>query len=198
MANNFTIEIKGLEAVAKLFQDLPKKAQTQITNEFKAIGSEWAGAAKADAPADRSRIRGSITNKASSLTLELAAQTAYAAFQEFGTKGKFKAPEEVRQYASQFKGKGDSGGVNPIVALTAWVKRKGLNAVTYNIKTRKKTFTNKEKAARSIAFLIYRKIKREGLKPQPFLFSDKNGGDRVKYFVDKLRKNIAEGLKDII
>lgn len=183
MANSFTIEVKGLDQVEKILKDLPKRATDEINAEFQLIGKEWQEAAFRDAPADRARLKGSISDKNGSLSFELQAQTAYAAYQEFGTKGQFRAPASVPGYASQFKGGGNNGGVNPIVALTAWVERKGIA---------------QGKKAKSVAFLIFRKQKRVGMPAKSFLFTGRDGSDRVKFFVEKLRKNIAAVLKDII
>ena len=192
----YVVKIEGLEKLQKVFKRLPDQTQREIKNELSAIGEEWIGAARKDAPADRGRLRGSISKKSAATTLEIIAQSQQAAYMEFGTKKQFKAPAALGNYPAQFRGS-DSTGVNPITALTAWVKRKGLNAVTYNVKTRKKTYKNKTVAARSIAFLIYRKIKRDGVKPQPFLFTGKDGSDRLGHFTKMIKANISDVLKRV-
>lgn len=200
MGSNFTIQVKGLDKVGQIFQNLPKTAQSQISDVMQEVGDAWVGAARTDAPANNSRLRGAVSRNIGTLSLEIIAQTEYAGYQEFGTKAKARIPAELQTYASTLQGAG-RGGISPIDVLALWVKRKGLNAVTYNVKTRKKRFKNKDVAARSIAFLIFRKIKREGLKPQSFLFSSKSAagtGDRLDYFVNQIKQKIAAVLQRIL
>ena len=196
MAQGYTIQIEGLSKLQKVFSDLPKSARKGIQNELQAIGEEWKGASMRDAPVDRARIKGSINYAVHDLTLELGAQSRHAAYQEFGTGAQFEAPAILGNYPAQFKGS-DEGG-DPIANLTAWVKRKGLNKPTFSTKTRRKTYKNKDAAARSIAFAIFMKQKRVGMKPQPFLFTGKDGSDRVTFYVNKLKKGIAGVLKQLM
>lgn len=190
----YVVKIEGLAKLEKLFKQLPVVVQKEIKNEMSAIGDEWVGAARRDAPADRGRTRGSISKKSAATTLEIIAQAQQAAYMEFGTKKYFKAPAALGNYPAQFRGS-NTTGVNPITALTEWVKRKGLNAPTYSVKTKKKSYKNKSVAARAIAFMIFRKIKKWGVKPQPFLFTGANGEDRLGYFTDKIKKSVSDVLK---
>jgi hypothetical protein len=192
----YTLEIQGLTRLQKVFNELPKQARKGIQNELQAIGEEWRGKAITDAPVDRARLKGSINFKVNDLTLEMSAQSRHAAYQEFGTGKQFDAPAILGNYPAQFKGS-DEGG-DPIANLTAWVKRKGLNKPTFNTKTRKKVYKNKDAAARSIAFAIFKKHQREGMRPKPFLFTGKDGSDRVTFFFSKLKKNIANVLEQVL
>lgn len=193
----FTVKIDGLEKLSKVFRQLPKVMQREINGELRAIGEEWTGQARADVPVDRARLKNSISFKTTDLTLEVVAQNEYAPYMEFGTKSNVKPNPTLAGYEGQFKGSSPSG-VDPIVALTAWVKRKGLNAVTYNVKTRKKTYRNKSVAAKSIAIAIFKTIKKEGVKAHPFLFTSKEGHDRVAQYVQKLKDNIVGVLKQFV
>lgn len=195
---NFKLNVTGLDKVIAIMNDLPRKTQSEIQDEMQATAKDWEQAAKRDAPADRGRLRGSVSGSSASLTLEMSEQVAYAAYQEFGTGAKFKAPAVIADYASEFKGGGDNGGVNVIDALIAWVKRHGLNRPVYNIKTRKKVHKNTTIAARSIAFAIFKKHQKEGMEPHSSLFTGRDGSDRITFFIDRLRKNIAERLKNIV
>lgn len=198
MAGGFTIEVQGLQKLQKVFNDLPRQAQDGISNELRAIGLEWVNKAKADVPVDRARLKGSISFQVQGTSLEIVAQNEIAAYQEFGTKSKVRVPAVLGNYPSEFKGS-SSSSVDPITALTEWVRRKGL-AANYSIKTQRRTSRNKNEAAleKTIAFLIFRKIRRDGIEPHPFLFSGKNGEDRVTFFVDKTKRNIAAVLQQII
>lgn len=195
MASGYTIQVKGLDKLQAVFKDLPKQVQSGVQNEFRAIGEEWVGAAKRDVPVDRGTLKGSISYRVNDLRLEVMAQNEYAAYQEFGTKGKFKAPAVLGSYPSEFKGSGASSA-DPLTAITAWVKRKGIVG-TYSIKTRRRT-SNSDSQARSLAYLIFRKQMKEGMKPHPYLFTSSDGADRIGHFVDKIRKNIAAVLQQIV
>jgi hypothetical protein len=195
MANGFTIQIDGLQRLQKVMKRLPSSLKKEINAEFGAIGDEWKGAAQQDAPVNNSRLRASISKKREDLSVEIVAQAGHAGYMEFGTKSKARVPAELSSYASQFRGKGDNGGVSAIDALTKWVQRKGLNNMTYNVKSRKKSYKNKTEAAKAIAFLIFRKIKKYGVAPQPFLFTAKNGSNRLEFFTKKLKTNISNAIE---
>lgn len=206
MSNGFTIEIQGLQRLQKVFKELPSRVRKGLQSELQATGEEWVGLARRDVPADRGRLKGSINFKVTDLALEIGAQSVQAPYMEFGTKRQFKAPAILGNYPAQFKGKHESAGGDPLTALTAWVKRKGL-AATYTIKSRqvatragKRTgrTKNEAKLEKTIAFLIFRRIMKNGVKPHPFLFSGKDGSDRVTLMFDKVKKNIAAVLQKIV
>lgn len=198
MSNGYTIQVRGIEQLNKLFTELPKQTQTGIENEMRAVGLSWVNAAKADVPVDRGRLKQSISFIVEKLSLTILAQSEQAAYMEFGTKKYFRAPAILGNYPSEFKGSSGSS-VNPIEALTAWVKRKGL-ATNFSVSTRRRTSRSQNEARleRTIAYLIWRKIRKEGVKPQPFLFTGKDGSDRIEFFVEQIRKNIAAVLQQII
>lgn len=182
MAQALIIEVKGIQKLNSVFSRLPRVVQHEVKNELRAIGEEWVGKAKSDAPVDRARLKGSISYNLHDLNLEIIAQNEIAPYQEFGTKRQFKAHRSLGNYPDQFRGS-SSSNVNPIVALTDWVRRKGIGD---------------GKNDKSVAYLIFRKIKREGIKPHPFLFSGRDGSDRLTYFFNKVRKNIAAVLREIV
>lgn len=114
MAAAFTIEIKGIDTIAKGFNEMPEKAKREISQEFQAIALEWAGSAKKDAPADTGRLRGSISETHGQLSFAVIAQAAYAAYQEWGTKGNVNVSPSLQSYAIQFKtSKNNKGGLKP-------------------------------------------------------------------------------------
>lgn len=198
MASGYKIEVKGIDNLDKVFAQLPKQTQNGIENEMRAVGLSWVSAAKSDAPVDRARLKQSISFIVDRLSLTIVAQSEHAAYMEFGTKGKVKVPATLGSYPNEFRGSGESN-VDPIQALTEWVRRKGL-AATYSVKTRRRTgrSVSEERLERTIAYLVWRKIRKEGVKPQPFLFTGKDGSDRIDFYVEQIRKNIAAMLQQII
>lgn len=198
MANSFTIQIKGLDKVQQIFKDLPNGVQREIRDVFRATGKQWSEEARADAPANYGRLRTAIVADSQGLSLEIVAQTSYAGYQEFGTKSNAQVPTELTSYAAAMRGQGDNGGLSPLQALEQWVKRKGL-AATYSVKTRRRTRSKNEAAlTKQIAFMVWRKIKRQGVRAQSYLFSSKGSpgsGDRMTKFINQLRQNIAAALQ---
>lgn len=182
------IKVTGLDEAVKKMTQLPKIIQTEIKNELRASADEIKRSSQRDAPADQGGIRKSISViTKSELEYSVVVQNNYAAYMEFGTKSKAQVPAELTEYAKSFQGKGPSTGISPIDALTAWVKRKGI-AGTYSVKTRRRLGSAAVKADqdKSVAFLIWRKIKKYGVSPHPFFF--KNVFDER----DKLGKRIEK------
>lgn len=198
MASGYTIKVDGIDKLDRIFSQLPRQTQEGIENEMRAAGLSWVNAAKADAPVDRARLKQSISFVVGRLSLTIIAQAEHAAYMEFGTKSKVKVPPSLGSYPNEFRGSGESS-VDPLQALTEWVRRKGL-AATYSVKTRRRTSRSRseERTERTIAYLIWRKIRKEGVKPQPFLFTGKDGSDRTEFYVEQIRKNIAAMLQQII
>lgn len=166
------IKVKGLdEAIAKM-KTIPSRLQDELKNELRESADKIRKNAAKDAPGDVGKLRNSIVVvKNTDLNYEVIVQNSYAAFQEWGTKGKTSVPGELQSYAAQFKGLKGTGTVSPVDALQAWVKRKGI-AGTYSVKTRRRTgnAATKEKQDRALAFVIWRHIKKFGVTPHPFFF----------------------------
>lgn len=168
------IKVTGLdEAIARL-SGMPARLQSELKNELRASADKIRKNAASDAPADVGKLRNSVTViKNNDLNYQVVVQNSYAAFQEWGTKGQTDVPAELQEYAAQFKGLKGSGTLSPVDALQAWVKRKGL-AGTYSTTTKRRlgSKVTKEKQDRALAFLIWRKIKKYGIKPHPFFFKN--------------------------
>lgn len=182
------VKVTGLdEAIAKL-STLPKRVQTELKTELKLSAEAIRRNAIKDAPADQGKLRNSIVVTTNSdVSYSVVVQNNYAAYMEFGTKSKTKIPAELSAYAAQFRGKGAATGINPIDALEAWVRRKGI-AGTYSVKSKRRlgSKATKQQEDRSVAFLIWRKIKKRGVTPHPFFFHN------VFEEADKLSKRISQ------
>lgn len=182
------VKVTGLdEAIAKLNQ-LPKRVQSELKAELKLSAETIRRNAIRDAPADQGKLRNSIVVTTNSdVSYSVVVQNNYAAYMEFGTKSKAKIPAELTAYAAQFRGKGAATGINPIDALEAWVRRKGI-AGTYSVKSKRRlgNAAVKKSQDRAVAFLIWQKIKKRGVTPHPFFF------DNVFEEADKLGKRIGQ------
>lgn len=197
----FQFEIKGLDKLNALFRKLPAQLKDEVRAELELTANEIAADMRRDAPKDENLLSKSITTKKEpKLSWAIIAQKQYAGYQEFGTKSKAVIPAGLETVAAQFKGPGDSGTVSPIVALQKWVKRKGLAATysttRYNISSRAgvRRRRNKKEAAREkqIAFLIWRHIKKFGIKPQPFFYKQLGPAE------PRLNQRIAAVLKRVL
>ena len=190
----FSVKVEGLQDVIRKLNRLPVNLQNQLKGELKLAAEEVKRLAVKDAPGDVGKLRQSIVvNQETGLSNTVSVGTGYGAFMEWGTSGTQKSnvrvPAEIAAYAQRFQGQTtSSGGSGLNEAIKAWVKRKGIGA--------KKTKTGRisksvdsDKAQASAAFLIARKIRREGVKPHPFFFKN------VFYVRDQLFKKVQELLK---
>jgi HK97 gp10 family phage protein len=171
MAAGFSFTVQGLDRLLKIFNELPKSAQTELGNELDVTAKEIRDGAKKDAPVDEARVRNSISSKKTGpLQFETVAQSFYAGYLEFGTKTKVSIPAGLEDVARSLKGPVTGQG-NPLVALQGWVKRKGV-AGTYSVKSRRRLGNKqtKEQQDKQVAFLIWQKIRKYGIRPQPFFF----------------------------
>lgn len=186
------IGIKGLNEANKFLSRLDSSFKKEVKAEMKFAAEEVAALIKRDAPVDTSRLKNSVSVKQKTgLSVEIVAQSNNAPYMEFGTKKHFKAPAGLETYASQFRGQKGSGQTNPIEALTRWVRRKGI-ANNYNARRVKKS--DRE---RQVAFMIFRKIKRDGVKPQPFFFTNKSGINRTEQATKIITERLVSALKRI-
>ena len=178
------IKIEGLGKALARFD--VKKYEPQVQECFDKFGLSVELKAKQLAPVDEGHLKGSIFQQPGRFSSTVGASVNYAAYLEFGTR-KFAAsyvaslPAQWQELAASKRG-GMSGTFEEFVLrLTAWVHRKGLGSGfagkigvtgTYSVKTRKRT-GNKDTQAKQdkqVAYLIARKILRDGLKARPFLY----------------------------
>jgi hypothetical protein len=175
MASPFTVEVQGLFNLLKQLDEKSKSLTVDVDRSLAVGCQSIATEAKMKVPKDMGGLSSTIGSmKIGDLTYEVAAQSGYAAYVEFGTGAKAVIPKGFEAYASQFHQKGNGNFKDFVNKLTEWVKRKQLVG-TYSVKTHKRTDTGKlrssqDSQARSIAYLIARHILKYGGKPQPFLF----------------------------
>jgi hypothetical protein len=174
MANRLNIRVKGIDKILKAMSKMPKEVQFQVNKELSDGADEMMREAINRAPKDEGGgggITSAINVRHGADRHEVYMQKEYGVYQEFGTKGKFKAPSFLGSYPARFRGKSSGTYEDAIKSITGWVRRKGISG-TYSVKTKRRTGNKvtKEKQDKQAAYLILRKILREGLKPQPFFF----------------------------
>ena len=100
------IELKGIEQ----FKRELNKVKSNITREIERttsasllrIGSD----AKRKAPVDTGRLRSSITHRQNGTDGEVSTNVKYAPYIEFGTGNLVSVPDELKEIAMEFKGRG--------------------------------------------------------------------------------------------
>lgn len=191
MPTGFSFQVQGLDKLINVFNKLPVTVQNELGAELKTTAAAIRDGAKKAAPADEARLRQSISTKTISKTeFEVVAQTFYAGYLEFGTKTKVSIPAGLEEVAAQLKGP-VSGQGNPFESILAWVKRKQIGA-TMTAKGRVSKSKNAQAQQRSVAFMIWRHIRRFGIKPHPFFFKQMGPAEQ------KLRQRVANIIKQII
>jgi hypothetical protein len=112
----FNIDLSEFKPILKKFATLPQDLREEIDGELQDAARTFAGLAKASAPGDTGRLRGSINfAPAGPLAYEVFAQTNYAAYQEWGTIQHVSVPPDLVSIALKYKGRGikKTGGVRP-------------------------------------------------------------------------------------
>lgn len=179
MANNQNTVLGIPELIARLNR-ISDEGKRQSIAIISSVADLIVVDAKANAPADLGTIIQNIGkdvktdgDKTYAVVFSAAPESP---FMEFGTGGKVIIPTEMSDLAASFRGKSGGDFKAFVLALTGWVKRKGLVGV-YSIKTKRrsnaKQFGGKagndagdERAAYAIAVSILK----NGLKPRPFLY----------------------------
>jgi hypothetical protein len=179
------VKLSGFEQLKKRLNEGIIKMPKAIDAELRASAMKMREGALKDAPGDTGRLRGTIqVAKQSELNHGVFAQSAYAAFIEFGTKGRYKPIPGYEDVAAEAKGIKGGTWQEFLRNITAWVKRKGL-AGTYSTGIRKKKGGGFEQGGSKgkrrknsmnaledieVAYVIARSIWRKGIKPHPFFF----------------------------
>jgi hypothetical protein len=176
------IETKGISTLVKKFDQLSKEGQADVQSAL----NDWADRTAADAKrlvsaksSDEGALLRSISPVYGSGNASVISTSKYAAYIEFGTR-KFAAsyvsslPQDWATYADTFQGPASSGGTfkDFVLSIMAWMKRKGIKAGTYSVKTRRRlgNKAQKESEDKSLAYAIAKKILRDGIKQRPFLY----------------------------
>lgn len=180
----------------------------ELLSKFAALGADGAGVAnrvlnvtadlivtdaRRNAPAAFGKIRqGIVKSQVADLRVMVAATAPESAFQEFGTGGKVDVPAEMADIAAQFKGASGGGMQAFIISLIDWIKLRGLTN-TYSVTTRKIATKGTADQTTQLAWAIAKKILRDGLQPQPFLYPAYLAG--TSQLVPKLQTALQELLK---
>lgn len=182
------VNLIGFDSYARKLAAAPEEIVKEIEQEVIFAAEAFAGYAKKDVRAqsfDNGKLAGGIqTKKISSLTYDVTSTAKHSPYVEFGTKRKFRAQPDVD--SSIYNGKGGGTMAQFIEAIKGWVKRKGIRAGTYSIKTRRRTGSKSKKASEDNALVmgIVFAILRNGVKARPFFFKQRA---RVKKeFIDRL------------
>lgn len=183
------VNLIGFDSYARKLAAAPEEIVKEIEQEVIFAAEAFAGYAKKDVRAqsfDNGQLAGGIqTKKISSLTYDVTSAAFHSPFIEFGTRGKYQAQQGID--ASEFRGaKGKGGFYEFVLAILDWIKRKGIKAGVYSVKTRRRQgskaqkFNEDVRLASAIAFSILKK----GIKARPFFFKQRA---RVnKEFIDRL------------
>jgi len=76
--------------------------------------------AKSRAPVNKAGLKSSIHTLIKPMHGEVEVRAEYAPFVEFGTGDKVEVPEELRDYAIQFKGRGFTGRLPVFIEKVGW------------------------------------------------------------------------------
>jgi HK97 gp10 family phage protein len=165
------IETKGINTLVKKFDQLSKEGQADVQSALNSWADVTAKDAKLLAPSNFSGLRTSINPEYYVGSAAVVASVKYAAYVEFGTR-KFAAsyvaslPPDWQAYANTFKGPASDGGNLKQMweAFKIWGDKKGLT--------------------RTHTYFAYKKVLRDGIRPQPFLYPS-------------VYKNLPQLIKDI-
>lgn len=167
----FKVKITGMAGLKAEFASMAVELPKIVDGEMQSMAQEWVRLAKTDAPADQAALRGAISYLKNDNRYEIVAQTFYAPFMEFGTKGKYRPIPGTEQIATQFKGYKGGDFMDLLRNIVRWVKRKGITG-TYSVKTRRRTGNKINQLAEdySAAWPIAISILKYGINPHPFFF----------------------------
>src|SRR6185312_3833428 len=155
-----SLTIGNLDALLAEIKSYPKDIEQIINNEFIAFGEGVANDAKINAPVNEGALRESINYTPNNLRIAVGAYIEYAAFVEFGTKSFAAAyvaslPPDWQAFAAEHRNTGEGTFAELLIAIMKWVELKGLA---------------EGKDIKQAAYLIARKIVRDGIKAQPYLY----------------------------
>lgn len=99
--------LKGLKSTLDSLKKFGKEADKSVELITLAVANEIELDAKSLAPVDMGFLRNQIhTQEVNSKQYKIIAGAKYSAYMEFGTGGLVNVPDELKELAIQFKGKG--------------------------------------------------------------------------------------------
>ena len=113
----------------KKYKQIPKEVESELKKLIAVATTNTSLDAQRAAPVNTGRLARSIRKYVKGLTGEIIADTRkgmigagtnYAAYVEFGTGDKVRYPNELADYASQFKGKGFHGRLPVNIYGVGW------------------------------------------------------------------------------
>ena len=146
----FSLDISGIKQVENAIKKMDKKVTKGIADEMSAAVLNIQKDAMRSAPVNLGKLRQSIQiDTTNPIFKKVYSTVSYAPYVEFGTGKNVQVPAKYEAFAAQYKGKGRSAPGEFFKAIQFWVKRKGIDP--------------------KLAYVIFRAILRNGIKPQPFM-----------------------------
>lgn len=170
-----SINVGDLKALQKRIGNIPKQIEQEVDVEMAQIAKEYEAKAVRSAPVDEGFLKGQISMKRNGLMdYEVVSGAFYSPYVEWGTKNKAKVPDDLTAYAEQWRNKKvtKDGFYEFVLRILEWMKRKGIKAGTYNVKTRRRQGNKQQKFEEDLKLatgIVY-SILKNGVKPQPFFF----------------------------
>lgn len=174
------LKLDGVQATIDKLQKVKNVVTREIDGELLTSANTIVKDAKRMAPANFGELKNSIDfQKKAFLRFEIFADAYYAPYLEFGTRAKVKIPSEMSAVAAQVQARGKRGTWAEFVDnIQDWIKKKGIAATQIKQnkggknkgKFRKAGALSQAIYERQLAFLIARKIYKNGINPQPFLY----------------------------
>lgn len=168
--------VKGIEVVIKELRGYGKEIERILEQETKEAAQDIEGDAIINAPKDNGYLHSKIRHyKKANASYGVAVNVPYGAYLEFGTGTKVKVPTEMKEIAESFRGKQKGTYEQGLESIEIWCKRKGI--------------------PKEVAKLIFWKILKVGMNPQPYLYpaflkGKKNYLTKLNIVLDKFNKKI--------
>jgi HK97 gp10 family phage protein len=150
------VRLEGLDKAIRNLESWETEKIQAVANQFSRSALAVEREAKIRVPTNYGKLKTSIqhnitkTDSGRVISADVEADTEYAAFVEFGTKANVQVPLELAEYARTFYASGTGTFDQLLENIKEWARKKGI--------------------PQEAAYPIARKIAREGVRAQPFLF----------------------------
>lgn len=170
------IEVQGLEQLRRNLDKKSVEIDEAGKEGLKRVGAKILATAKENLQKNNSIATGQVRNsgivEAKDNDVDVVFKSLHASAVEFGRR---------------------AGKQPPTDNILEWIKKKGI-ADTYSVRTRKQTKRGEDfyKRAKSLAYLIARKIGKFGVKARPFLYPAfrQNEDEVIKILTNSIKKKL--------